>query len=173
MQKRSLINPHRLLMSVALTCACLCLWACSEEADRSQPDDKGATVPVVRTDFADDAQWKKLQAAIDQPQGMMQAVVFYIDDPSYKDNDPVKVSEKLKAERSYLRFLFIADSVTFANKDMPILVVDLSDEPKEFFRVIPSKMWAVQNNLELANMDWSDFADHTDQDGIFRGSPKP
>ena len=30
-------------------------------------------------------------------------------------------------------------------------------------------MWAVENNLSIANMDFKSFADHTDPDGIYRG----
>jgi hypothetical protein len=30
-------------------------------------------------------------------------------------------------------------------------------------------MWSVQINLSLANMDWEDFADDVDDEGIFRG----
>jgi Domain of unknown function (DUF6924) len=30
-------------------------------------------------------------------------------------------------------------------------------------------MWSVENNLSIANMDFEDFADATDDDGIFRG----
>jgi hypothetical protein len=39
------------------------------------------------------------------------------------------------------------------------------------FRVIPSEMWDVENNLSLANMDFPEFAGSTGPDGIFRGFP--
>jgi hypothetical protein len=32
-------------------------------------------------------------------------------------------------------------------------------------------MWGVENNLSLANMDFAEFADATDPDGIFCGFP--
>ena len=37
------------------------------------------------------------------------------------------------------------------------------------FRVAPAYMWSVENNLSLANMDFSEFADHVDAGGVFRG----
>jgi hypothetical protein len=40
------------------------------------------------------------------------------------------------------------------------------------FRVIPSQMWSVENNLSIANMDFFEFADAVGDDGIFRGFPK-
>lgn len=33
----------------------------------------------------------------------------------------------------------------------------------------PRELWSVDNNLNIANMDWEEFADNTDGDGIFRG----
>jgi len=32
-------------------------------------------------------------------------------------------------------------------------------------------MWSVENNLSISNMDFSDFADSADADGVFRGFP--
>jgi hypothetical protein len=45
----------------------------------------------------------------------------------------------------------------------------LPDRSKPPFRCIPAEMWGVENNLNIANMDWEDFADEVDADGIFRG----
>ena len=48
-------------------------------------------------------------------------------------------------------------------------MVDLWEQPGRTFRVIPTEAWGVQNNLPIANMDFSEFADRVDPDGIFRG----
>ena len=37
------------------------------------------------------------------------------------------------------------------------------------FRVVPSEMWSVQNNLTISNMDREDLAGNVDGEGIFRG----
>lgn len=42
-----------------------------------------------------------------------------------------------------------------------------SDEPA--FRVIPSQLWSVENNLNISNMDWRDFFQATGAGGVFRG----
>ena len=63
------------------------------------------------------------------------------------------------------------DRITLAQPNYPILVVDLYDQPGQTFRVIPAEMWGVENNLSIANMDFEEFADAVDQDGIFRGFP--
>ena len=76
--------------------------------------------------------------------------------------------------------LFIADSISLSSPDHPILVVDLSDtflSVAEFpeiagrtpFRCIPSELWSVDNNLNIANMDWEEFAGAAGEDGVFRG----
>ena len=36
-------------------------------------------------------------------------------------------------------------------------------------RVVPSEMWSIQNNLTISNMDWEEFADNVDDDGVLRG----
>ena len=69
-------------------------------------------------------------------------------------------------------FMFVVDKITLSHPDNPILVIDLIGEPGRTFRVIPSAMWGVENNLSIANMDFADFADHTDSDGIFRDFPE-
>jgi hypothetical protein len=66
--------------------------------------------------------------------------------------------------------LFIGDSMTMTLPDHPILVVDLlEDNGGPPFRCIPPELWAVDNNLNIANMSWNDFADDLDEDGVYRG----
>jgi hypothetical protein len=36
---------------------------------------------------------------------------------------------------------------------------------------IPSEIQSIENNLSLANMDFEEFAESADKDGIFRGFP--
>jgi hypothetical protein len=50
------------------------------------------------------------------------------------------------------------------------LVVDLLDSrDKPPFRCIPSELWGIDNNLDLANRDGEDFASAVDEAGVFRG----
>lgn len=76
---------------------------------------------------------------------------------------------------------FLVDTEALTHPDRPILVINLydymegsNDEGRgpQFgatFRVVPSEMWSVQNNLAISNMDWKDFAGNVDSDDIFRG----
>jgi hypothetical protein len=123
---------------------------------------------VIRTDFAHDDEWAELRAAIVAPQtddGFMANVAF-VDDEAYEGLVPAALLKIVPEDADHV-VAFLADELTLAHPDRPVLVVNLEDGTT--FRVVPSEMWSVQNNLSLANMDWDEFADGVDEDGIFRG----
>lgn len=123
---------------------------------------------VLRTDFSNPPAWEAICAAIREPVGEFQAYVEFLSDPEY---DGVTIEQVLAAvpdDYSHT-FLLIVDHETMAHADGPVLVLDLDQERGRTFRVVPSEMWAVENNLSIANMDFEDFADAVDPDGIFRG----
>ncbi len=66
-------------------------------------------------------------------------------------------------------FMFVVDRTSLTHPERPILVVDLYHEPGRTFRVIPAEAYSVQNNLSVRNMDFFEFADNVDSDGIFHG----
>jgi hypothetical protein len=132
------------------------------------PDTAGA--PVLRTDFSDDSAWAAVCAACRAPSpDGFGADLAFVSDRAFAGVTPEQVVALPKA--GYLGFLFLVDDVTIAGTEMPIVVVDLLHDPGRWFRVIPGEMWAVENNLSLANMDFFEFAHHADPDGIFRGFP--
>jgi hypothetical protein len=47
----------------------------------------------------------------------------------------------------------------------------LPEEPEygREFRAIPTAVQSIENNLSIANMDFEDFAEAVDEDGVFRG----
>lgn len=124
---------------------------------------------MLRTDFSDDAAWEAICTAIQRPVSVrgfqFQAYVECISDRAFERVTP----EQLAAIETDHTFVFLVDSTTITHSEHPILVVDLFEEPGRTFRVIPSEMWGVENNLSIANMDFLDFADTVDDDGIFRG----
>src|SRR5688500_3553675 len=122
---------------------------------------------VLRTDFSDDLAWERLCANIQKPLGEFQAYVNFLSDPEYEG---ITVEELIKIvpENSNHTCIFIVDKVAISHPEHPILVVDLYEEPGRAFRVIPSQMCSVENNLSIANMDFYEFADDVDEDGIFR-----
>ena len=125
---------------------------------------------VIRTDFSDDSTWKELKSAITQedPVHGFQANVEFIDDADHSGLTTDRVLE-LFPEGTDQAFVFLVDNETISNPEHPVLCVDLFDERGRTFRVVPSEMWGVENNLAIANMDFADFADNADEDGVFRG----
>ncbi len=123
---------------------------------------------VLRTEFSDDAAWKTVCSAIEEPVGAFKAYVDFIDDREYEGLTPEQLL-KLVPEDTYHSFVFMVDKIALSEQEHPVLVVDLSEEPGRTFRVVPSEAWGIQNNLSIANMGFSEFADNVDEDGIFRG----
>ena len=88
-------------------------------------------------------------------------------DPDYEGISKADLLHALEGTaRSYL---FVVDEKTLADTEHPILVIDLFEDHGRTFRVIPHEMWSVENNLSIGNMDFSEFADAVDDDGVFRG----
>jgi hypothetical protein len=130
---------------------------------------------VIRTDFSEPAAWDAVRSAIRAPvhdsAGTFEAYVEFVNDEEYTG----LASEQLLSivpSGLHASFIFLVDHVTLSHPENPILVVDLYDQPGRTFRVIPSEMWAVENNLSIANLDFDEFAGAVDQDGIFRGFPQ-
>jgi hypothetical protein len=46
------------------------------------------------------------------------------------------------------------------------LAIDLYGERGRTFRAIPSQIRGIENNLSIGNMDFFEFADNVDEDGI-------
>lgn len=124
----------------------------------------------LRTDFSDDEAWQALCTEVQEPVAPFgfSAYVHCLSDPQYEGLGVEQLPEHLALDSDHT-FVFLADTVTFSHLDRPILVVDLYEEPLKSFRVIPSELWAVENNLSIANMDFIEFAGALDADGIFRG----
>lgn len=124
---------------------------------------------VLRTDFASNAAWESIQKAITASVGDFQA---YVDFLSQREYEGATIEQVVAAAQNTNRFfLFVVDAPALAGPEHLILCIDLADEPGRSFRVVPSEMWSVENNLSLANMDFADFAGAVGEDGVFRGFP--
>ncbi len=140
--------------------------------------DRGGDSLLVRTDFSDDAAWRATVSAVTAPGGggsgedAFYANLTCIDHP---ENDGLSISDLLEKIGDNLPYyVFLADRVTIADPEHPILAVDtgpeeFSPERGQTVRVIPSQMWSIENNLALANMDFEDFVESAGADGVYRG----
>lgn len=123
---------------------------------------------VLRTNFSDQAAWERICVAIKKPVGGFYAYVEFVNNIAYKDITKEQLMQLVPRNDEH-GFIFLVDRVTVSHPEHPILVVDLYEEPGREFRAIPSQVQGIQNNLSIANMDFFEFADAVDEDGVFRG----
>jgi hypothetical protein len=124
---------------------------------------------LVRTWFGDDRAWESVVAEVQTPsdEGFL-AGVRLVNDPSFEGLG----TDALKARQTGGTFVsFLADETTFTDIEHPILAVWVYDDRPDHtpFRVVPAALWSVENNINLANMDWPEFAMSVGEDGVFRG----
>lgn len=134
-------------------------------------ENKTEDVLVIRTDFSNENVWETICNEIQTPEetlGFLAFVELYSD----KIFDQMTTDHLIESIPSSYNhsFIFIVDKITTLDNEHPVLCVDLSAEKAKPFRVIPSAMWCVENNLSTANMDYYEFLDSVDHDGVFRGT---
>ena len=128
---------------------------------------------LVRTDYSDDGAW---QAALSAATAVyatddfehMGARLQPVESLGLSNLTPVELVGL--AREGYVGQIAVADAQTM--RDQTVLFVDfneLSEQVARTFRSIPSEVEPIVANLSLANMDFAEFADNTDPDGIFRG----
>lgn len=124
---------------------------------------------VLRTDFSSDSKWVSVCNMISNS-GSALGFGPQVEYLSSHEFEGIKKRKILNRRKDYENsFIFIVDSITIHHDEHPILCIDLYDIPGDSFRVIPSQMWAIENNLTLANMDFKEFLNIVDKDGVFRG----
>lgn len=125
--------------------------------------------PVIRTDFTNDAAWMKIQKEVAAPNRLgFSANVRFIDEKQYSGLTGQELIQRVPGLDQY-GCIFVADTTAMSAREHPLLVLDPFNPQGKTFRVIPAEAWAVENNLSLANMDYSEFAGAADPDGVFRG----
>ncbi|MFF0717196.1 DUF6924 domain-containing protein [Micromonospora sp. NPDC003816] len=127
------------------------------------------------------------------------AFVAFVDDRAFENITPPQLVEMVPADSDHaVAFLVDEETLTHPDRPILVVNLDDEDDEDDededdededdededdedddeqgqgpqysaTFRVVPSEMWSVQNNLTIANMDWEDFAENVDGDGIFRG----
>ncbi|WP_405853889.1 hypothetical protein OG407_00445 [Streptomyces sp. NBC_01515] len=129
---------------------------------------------LIRTDFSDQTAWQALHTAITTPnEDDFIANVHIVDEAAYRDLTPEQVIS-LAPARGFL--LIVADKTALTTPEMPLLAVlpheegdDELEQEHGKLRVIAEELWSIENNISLANMDWEEFVDAADDDGVFRG----
>lgn len=124
---------------------------------------------LVRTTFGNEDAWMDaLSTVLSENDDGFRAYVKVVDDIAWDRVGWEQVRQAAMAGNAHASVLFIVDSVAL-EPGHPIQVIDLRTESRRPFRCIARELWGVDNNLNIANMDWQEFADRTDRDGVFRG----
>jgi hypothetical protein len=124
---------------------------------------------LVRTTFGNEDAWMDaLSTVLSENDDGFRAYVKVVDDIAWDQVGWEQVRQAAMAANEHASVLFIVDSVAL-EPGHAIQVIDLSTESRRQFRCIARELWGVDNNLNIANMDWQEFADRTDRDGVFRG----
>jgi hypothetical protein len=130
---------------------------------------KTASTPMIRTDYSDQKAWEALLTAIATPdEDEFMAYVEFVEDPSYRDLTPERILA-LVPEGFEHPIIIVADRAALASPEMPLLVIDLWEERGRVLRVAVENLWSIENNLSISNMDFVEFANAADEDGVFRG----
>jgi len=129
---------------------------------------------VLRTDFSNQTAWESICAAIRKPVGFFRfhANVDFMDDEEYSGITREQLLELVPRDYNHT-FVIVVDRTAVSHPDHPLLIVDLFDEGAgNEFRAIPSQVQGIENNLSNANMDFEEFSESVDEDGVFRGFPR-
>jgi hypothetical protein len=123
---------------------------------------------LVRTDFSNEIAWRALVHEASQGyEDDFRANLHFVDDKSFDGTEPVDIASAAKSTGHPV--LFVADGTTLSNAEHLVLCISLHGLGS--FRVPPNELWSIENNLSLANMDFEEFAEAVDPDGVFRGFP--
>ena len=125
---------------------------------------------VLRTDFSNQTAWEAIRIEVQKPVGifLFRANIEILDEVEHSGITKEQMLNLLPSNYNH-NFIVIVDQITMTHPEHPLLIVDLYENPGQEFRAIPSAVQSIENNLSIANMDFEEFAENVDEDGIFRG----
>src|SRR4051794_38237125 len=129
---------------------------------------------LVRTGFQDEQAWREVVAAATvSTEYTLPAVLLPVDDPQFVGcTDEQLLAAAAENDLAGSAVLFVADTETMASPDNAVLVLIMDSPPgvRESFRCVPGELSAVENDLNIGNLDWDDFAESAvEQGGIYHG----
>jgi hypothetical protein len=135
-----------------------------------------SSVPVVRTDFSNDAMWNQLRdelMATDYNASGYEPGLDFVERSDLSGMSAATLDDETprRYPTSYEHpFMIVVDTVAMNSEEHPVLLIDLNEEETTAsFRALPREIAAIEANLSIANMDFFEFADSADEDGVFRG----
>lgn len=140
------------------------------ELQHSLPTPAFGCTLLVRTDYSDNQAWERMVNAVQTPsEEGFTAFLTIADNPTWDGADQERLIAALP-DGYKQRLLIVSDLYAQTGPGFPLLVIDLRHQQRRSMRCAAHALWDVENNLSTANMDWEDYANHTDPDGVFRDS---
>ena len=123
---------------------------------------------LIRTAFSHELRWTELlKIAKNQPEPFT-AWFAVLEDLSLNGSTVEQIVNDLP-ENYRQCALFIADERALLEDGFPCLVVGPLGEGLRPFRALARELPAIDANLSIGNMDYEEFEEATEADGIFRG----
>ena len=126
---------------------------------------------VLRTDFSDEFAWESICKAIREPVGDFRAYVDVLSDSEY-DGLTVEQLTALVPKGSTYTFMFIVDGVTFPPPVAQFLLWICTTSLGIYSVLFRLRCGLLRITYSTTNMDFSEFANVVDQNGIFREFPR-
>ena len=128
---------------------------------------------LVRVSGGDHAGWVRLKAAVARENNDgFRAYVDLVDSAEWHGALFEQLRDAVPVNANGASVLFAADRTSLSSEELPVVVIDLV-QGRPQFRCVASQLWAVENNLNISNMDWEEFSGSTDADGVYRGPTDP
>ncbi|MGN7968733.1 DUF6924 domain-containing protein [Microbacterium sp. 22296] len=122
---------------------------------------------LVRTAAANRDEWMDLVSTVRAKNADgFRAYVRFVDDDRWHGATAEDLRSAIPDSDDGASVLFVADDVTLTTAGYPVMVIDLQ-EGRPAFRCVGADLWSVDNNLNLSNMDWEEFADDVDDHGVY------
>ena len=152
--------------------------------------------PLIRTDFTNDTAWRAVADAVSKPvdfddpdnpepgDGAYSPNITAVDDRAFEGVTSVLLGEAFSTTDGVGGYVLLADSRSMtealADGELTVDYVDLSvSDPEDAelfnsfmgrsFRCVVPEIASIEANLSISNVDFDEFADSTDPDGVFRG----
>ena len=147
--------------------------------------------PLLRADFTNDEAWSRVVAEVTRPTefdgspyGPYEPSVTAFDDPEFEGATGATLAEGCASEDGLRGYVVVADARSMheaaSGAELTVEYVDLSIEGDEdadlfesflgrTFRCAVREFASIESNLAIANMDFHEFADNVQPDGVFRG----
>ena len=126
------------------------------------------STPIIRIDFSDDTSWEAMKYEINKSSFYMQsASVHYVSDKYNESLLPGELVAKYKSNQK-IDDIYIYDSQSTKDGSILIIALDPIVDCPNSIRITPEKLAMYDVNSSLGNMDFIDFAQSIDSDGIFR-----